>query len=141
MTKLNKADFMFRDKESETLWKRPGDINGMDFMVRNLENCIVHIFDHTAQIIVDDCKNTHFFIGPVKGSIFFRDCSNCTITVACGQFRCRDLYESTIYLYVASDPIIESSNNLTFAPYNLAYPLLGEHVKSAGFDPNQNKWT
>jgi len=44
------------------------------------------------------------------------------------------LHSSTVFLYVANDPIIESSSNLTFAPYNVAYPLLDEHVKAAGFN-------
>ena len=59
-------------------------------------------------------------------------------------------YSSTVYLYAANDPIIESSSNLTFAPYNVAYPLLDEHAKAAGFDTSKllyrlknlgvNKW-
>ena len=81
--------------------------------------------------MVDKCYNTTFFIGPIKGSIFFRDCENCKITVACSQFRCRDLNKSTVYLFAANDPIIESSSDLTFAPFNLAYPLLDEHAKAA----------
>jgi hypothetical protein len=41
---------------------------------------------------------------------------------------------STIYLYAANDPIIESSNNLKFAPYNVAYPYLDQQVATVGFD-------
>lgn len=41
---------------------------------------------------------------------------------------------STIFLYAANDPIIESSQNLKFAPYNVAYPFLDEQVKTVGFD-------
>lgn len=36
-----------------------------------------------------------------------------------------------------NDPIIESSQNLTFAPYNLAYPLLDQQAQSVGFDPSK----
>jgi hypothetical protein len=43
-------------------------------------------------------------------------------------------------LYAANDPIIESSANLKFAPYNVAYPCLDEHVKAVGFDISINKW-
>ena len=43
-------------------------------------------------------------------------------------------------MYSASDPIIESSNNLVFAPFNVGYPHLDEHVKAAGFDATCNKW-
>lgn len=61
--------------------KRPGDIDGLQFMIKDLENCSVFLLDHTAQITVDRCKNTKFYIGPIKASIFFRDCSDCEITV------------------------------------------------------------
>ena len=100
----------------------PGDINGIDFKIVDLENCTVVILDHTAQITVDRCKNTKFFIGPIKASIFLRDCENCEITVSCCQFRCRDLKDSKVYVYTPNDPIVESSSNLTFAPFNLKYP-------------------
>ena len=48
--KLNKADFMFRDKTGEELIKKPGDINGIDFMIRSLNNCTVYLLDYTAQV-------------------------------------------------------------------------------------------
>ena len=81
--KLNKADFMFKAQQDQLLVKRPGDINGIDFMIKDLENCTVVLLDHCAQIQVDRCKNTKFFIGPVKASIFLRDCEDCEVTVAC----------------------------------------------------------
>ena len=46
--KLNKADFMFKDKKGEVLVKKPGEINGIEFMIKDLENCTVIILDHTA---------------------------------------------------------------------------------------------
>jgi len=46
--KLNKADFMFRDRKNETLMKKPGDINGIDFMLRDLHDCTVYLLDWTA---------------------------------------------------------------------------------------------
>lgn len=36
--------------------------------------------------------------------------------------------------------MIESSERLTFAPYNLAYPKLDEHVGNTGFNVEENKW-
>ena len=50
------------------------------------------------------------------------------------------LFSSTLYLYALNDPIIESSGNLTFAPYNVAYPLLDKQAASVGFDTTVNKW-
>ena len=45
-----------------------------------------------------------------------------------------------MYLYALNDPIIESSQNLTFAPYNVAYPGLDKQAAQVGFDTTVNKW-
>lgn len=122
---------MFKAQSDQTLIKMPGDINGIDFMIKDLKNCVVVILDHTAQITVDRCENTKFYIGPIKASIFFRDCKNCEITVCCSQFRCRDLTDSIVNVYTPNDPIIESSSGLTIGPYNMKYPQLKEHSDAA----------
>jgi hypothetical protein len=44
------------------------------------------------------------------------------------------LVSSTIFLFAANDPIIESSNGLIFAPFNYTYPQLDQQVVEAGFD-------
>ena len=120
--------------------KKPGDINGIDFQIKDLDNCIVYLFDWTAQLQLDKCTNCKFYIGPIKGSIFIRDCSNCTFAVACSQFRCRDLYDSTVYLFAGNNPCIESSKNVKFGPYNLGYPKMDEHVKTSGLKIDENVW-
>jgi protein XRP2 len=46
--KLNREDFMFKDKTGEELIKRPGQVNGLDFQIRNLTDCTVYLLDTTA---------------------------------------------------------------------------------------------
>ncbi|EGB12705.1 hypothetical protein AURANDRAFT_7976, partial [Aureococcus anophagefferens] len=53
--------------------------------------------------------------------VFVRDCKNCTVSLACQQLRTRDCADTTFYLYAATEPIVESSQNLSFAPFNVAY--------------------
>ena len=113
---------MFNSMSNQILVKKPGDIDGISFSIKDLDYCTVLLLDHTAQITIDRCKNTTFYIGPIKASIFVRNCENCKIIVSCSQFRCRELIDSEIYLYAPNDPIIESSSNLTFSPYNFKYP-------------------
>lgn len=48
--KVNRADYMFADKTGEELTKKPGDVNGLDFMIRNLTDCTVYLLDTTAQV-------------------------------------------------------------------------------------------
>jgi len=131
---------MFKDRSNELLIKEPGEVNGIEFRIKECHDCIIYLFDHTALVTIDKCTNTKFYIGPVKGSIFVRDCTDCEISVACSQFRSRNLYDSDIFLYAQSNPIIESSQGLRFGPYNLAYPLQDKHAIEAGLSRGQNKW-
>jgi hypothetical protein len=48
--KLNRNDYMFKDKTGEELIKKPGDVNGLDFAIRDLKDCTVYLLDHTAQV-------------------------------------------------------------------------------------------
>jgi protein XRP2 len=122
---------MFNQLNGVTCVKKPGDIDGIQFAIRYLDGCDASLYDWTSQVMVDQCKNSKLMIGPCQGSVFFRDCENCTIYVACQQFRCRDLKNCTIYLYAANDPVIEASENLKFGPFNISYPLLAEHAQKA----------
>lgn len=45
-----------------------------------------------------------------------------------------------MFLYAANDPVIESSKNVTFYPYNVTYPKLAEHCKAADLLIEENKW-
>ena len=48
--KLNKEDYMFTKKKGEELIKKPGDVNGLQFVINYLEDCTVYILDHSAQV-------------------------------------------------------------------------------------------
>lgn len=37
--KVNRQDYIFIDKENQTLIKKPGSIDGLDFYIANLTNC------------------------------------------------------------------------------------------------------
>lgn len=39
--KLNKEDYMFKNKDGETLIKKPGEIAGLQFAIKDLKNCTV----------------------------------------------------------------------------------------------------
>lgn len=58
---------------------------------------------------------------PLPGSVFIRDCKDCTIAVACQQFRARDCVGCTFFLFSTTQPVIESCGDLRFACYTLDY--------------------
>lgn len=48
--KLNRADFMFSQVTGQTLVKKPGDIDGVQFAIRYLTDCHASVFDYTGQV-------------------------------------------------------------------------------------------
>ena len=129
--KRKRAELIFQKEEGKTLIKLPGDLEGSMFKINDLKNCTVLVMDHTSQMTIDRCEGCTFILGPIKAALFARDSKNCEFTVSCGQFRCRDLYNSNVSLYCPSDPIVESSNGLTFMPYNLKWAQLEQYSEAA----------
>jgi hypothetical protein len=39
-----------KQKKGETLWRKPGELDGKAFAINDLEDCIVYILDHTSQV-------------------------------------------------------------------------------------------
>ena len=39
---------MIKNKQNETFIKNPGVLNGLDFKIKDLDNCTVFVFDHMA---------------------------------------------------------------------------------------------
>ena len=136
--KKNRADYIFKDQINQALIKLPGQLNGSAFNIENLNKCEIKIFDYTNQILVDDCKDCIFIIGPVQNSIFFRNCTACKIAVICNQFRLSNCKDLKIKLFTTTDPAIEDSDDLEFGPYNVCYPLLDQQIIKADTDLSIN---
>lgn len=133
-------DYIFKDKKNQTLIKMPNSINGQVFNIDKLSDCEVFILDVSETIYIDNCTNCKFYVAPVKSSFFIRDSQNCICSVACKQLRVKNCTDFTFFLYCASDPHIESSFDMRFAPYNFSYPGQSVDFKKSGFDENQNRW-
>ena len=51
--------------------------------------------------------------------MFIRNSRNCNFTIAAKQLRVRDCSNCSIHLYVKTEPVIETSIGLKFAPFNV----------------------
>ncbi|CAB1109815.1 unnamed protein product [Ectocarpus sp. CCAP 1310/34] len=79
------------------------------------------------------------FIAACVDSVFVRNCTGCVFTVACKQLRTRDCEDCEFRLYCKTEPIIETSHGMTFAPFNGAYVGHAEHLREAGLT-TPNLW-
>jgi len=126
--------------------KKPGSVQGQPFVIDNCNDCTLLVLDHCAQAQIDNVSNSKIFIGASSDSVFVRNCSDCTFTVACGQLRTRDCQNCTFNLYCKTEPVIETSLNMKFGPFNGVYPghrgdlLDAELGGEDASDVNDEKW-
>ncbi|KAL3790682.1 hypothetical protein HJC23_009782 [Cyclotella cryptica] len=135
------TQYTFRGKENATLTKKPGSVKGQPFDIIDCKNCSILVLDHCDQVQIDDVVDSTIFIGASSGSVFIRNCRNCSFTIACKQLRTRDSMDCTLNLYCMTDPAIETSTGIRFAPFNGAYEGHFKALVDAGLDLSINKWS
>ncbi|XP_036833612.1 protein XRP2 [Oncorhynchus mykiss] len=139
--KVDPKDFMLTGLKDATVGRLPGKLNGQQFVIQDCDNCKIFVLDHSATITIDDCTNCCIVMGPVKGSVFFRDCKDIKCVVACQQFRTRDCQKMEVFLCCATQPIIEASTGMKFGCFQYYYPELAFHFKDAGLSIFNNNWS
>ena len=73
-TKLDKRNYMALNLEDTVVTKKPGQIDGQQFVIQFCKRCTIHVLDHCAQVTIDDCEDCEVIIGPCSDAVFARDC-------------------------------------------------------------------
>jgi len=133
--------YTFKEKTGETLpTKKPGDVNGQQFDMGNLTKCEAVVADSTDMVQIDECVDCKIFLGASGESVFIRNCSGCTFYVACKQLRLRDCHDCKFSLYSQTEPVIETSDQITFTPFSGGFEGQAECMRSVNLDPACNFW-
>ena len=135
------TQYTFRNKSpGEICQKAPNSVQGQAFDICDCNGADLRLLDNTDMVQVDKCISTKMFIAASCDSVFVRDCENCVITLACKQLRTRDCKNCTFYLYAKTEPIIETSSGMVFAPFNGSYNGHYEAMLRANLIPEHNLW-
>ncbi|KAA0190409.1 hypothetical protein HAZT_HAZT009793 [Hyalella azteca] len=137
---LEKNFYGFRDLSSEKLTLNAAEVHNRQVNLVNLIDCTVTILGNPGGMQAAGLTNCTVVVGPMSRSAFIKNCVDCRFVLACQQVRIHDTKDSQFYLHVTGAAIIESCNNVGFAPFNLNYDQLDEHYTSSGLDRSINKW-
>lgn len=141
MTAAQKRMYTAMGLTDQRVVRTPGQIDGQQFIIDNCKDCVIRIFDHCAQVTIDDCVGCEIIIGPCADAVFARDCRDCTFHAICQQWRTRDCTECRLSLWCPNEPVIEGCSEMEIGPWYIAYPRLCAHFKSADLDPTRpNRW-
>ena len=135
--KAMREKYSIHDKQGETIFRHYGDLDGADFKLFKNKNCEINILDWSKGMFIDDCENCNIVVGPIDGSVFIRKCKNCKVSIIARQVRFRECENLDIFTYCPSDPAVESSFNIFFAPFNAFFPHLSELFVKGGFNSDE----
>ena len=120
--------------------KPPGSLAGQPFAISDCSHAELRLCDWSETVSIDRCSDARVLVGASCESVFLRNLARCTVTVACKQLRVRDCTDCTIYLSAKTEPVIEASSGLVFAPYNAACGGLAAAFRAAALDAGSNCW-
>ena len=137
---VNMTDCSFSDVKSQTLVKKATETNQQDVALSRLEDCTVKLYGSPSAIHINSLKHCKVFSGPVSGSVFIEDCSDCVFVMPCQQMRIHSTTQTNFYIHVTSRAIIEDCSNVAFAPYNWKYETVDADYELSGLNQSRNAW-
>ena len=136
--------------KGETFLKPPGSCQtkwpstSISVNITACEDCSIYLLDVTSQVQISDCHNCRIVVGPCTGSVFLMDSTNCRAAVAAKQLRLRDCRDCSLHIFAptSESAVVETSKDLTFGCWQVAYPQLGAQFVAAGWGASSmtNHW-
>ncbi|KAK7868751.1 hypothetical protein R5R35_002547 [Gryllus longicercus] len=65
--KVNSSDYLVQDIIDSEVVRLPGSVNGQQFIIQNCKNSTFYILDHMNAVVIDDCLDCKIVLGAVKG--------------------------------------------------------------------------
>ncbi len=116
------SDYLLHDRVDETIILRAGELNGRDLSLARLKRCRVFVGDWMGGARFVSLEECEVFLGPVAGSVHIDHVSDSRFHLASRQIRIHHATRCAFSLLVLSNPIIEHSTALRFAPYDFSFP-------------------
>ena len=99
-----------------------GDIHPASASISNVEDCTIDLCNRSsadsplAKLQIIEARRSIILCSYVSGSVFVSESQDCVILVTCGQMRLYKCENCAVYLHCTSEPVIEHSNGIKFAP-------------------------
>ncbi|ORX49861.1 TBCC-domain-containing protein [Hesseltinella vesiculosa] len=118
ITNIPKGETIEWKELSNQVLTLPAEPAQVAVSLSHLDHCVVWLKSDMVQVSAVHMKQVHNCVivtGSVQGSILMYGVENCTMVLACHQFRMHDAHDVDLLLQVSSHPIMEDSNGIGLA--------------------------
>eukprot|EP00933_Yihiella_yeosuensis_P035594 TRINITY_DN2918_c0_g1_i1.p1 TRINITY_DN2918_c0_g1~~TRINITY_DN2918_c0_g1_i1.p1 ORF type:complete len:392 (-),score=108.17 TRINITY_DN2918_c0_g1_i1:118-1293(-) len=134
---------LFEDLRETSIERGVGELQGRDVSLKNLEGCRIVLLDHIGALHVRNLRRCEVIVGAVKSSALMHHCHECVFTLAVKQLRLHDSEKVVLHLHTLSQPVIEHSKRIMFAPFDLLSTENAGQLKTAelGVTSESGPWS
>ncbi|KAJ3253277.1 Glycine receptor subunit alpha-3 [Boothiomyces macroporosus] len=138
--KLTAKDVTIANITNGIIIKKGVFTDPVPFQIQDCSSVKIFLQDCYQQVTVDAVTDSLIFIGPCEGSVFIRDCKNCTFICAGQQLRLRGCENLYMNIYCNGQPIIETSKDIYFSCFQFYYPELQSLFDKVRLNVYKNDW-
>lgn len=129
LTEISMVHEGIQDQNGLNVTKTDAELKDFNcYQLKNLTNSKIFLLGRLKAVHILNLQNCEVFIGPVSGAAHITECVNCVIHVAAHQIRIHQSSNTDFYIFVSTNPIVENVQNVRFAPYNVKYKGIEEHM-------------
>eukprot|EP00444_Apocalathium_aciculiferum_P051850 CAMPEP_0183517964 /NCGR_PEP_ID=MMETSP0371-20130417/15222_1 /TAXON_ID=268820 /ORGANISM="Peridinium aciculiferum, Strain PAER-2" /LENGTH=394 /DNA_ID=CAMNT_0025715953 /DNA_START=41 /DNA_END=1225 /DNA_ORIENTATION=- len=122
---------VYEDLQGQSISCASGDLAGEDVTLRRLEGCRIVLLDRVGALHCHELRRCEIIVGAVGSSALLYSCFDCVLTLATKQLRLHDSDNMLLHLHTLSGPVVEHCKRIAFAPYDLSYASVQEHMSAA----------
>lgn len=111
-----------------------------DVTLTGLQKESINLLKIIPALRISDLSDCNVITGPVTGSIHVTRCTGCTFRVMARQIRIHDSRDCSFFLDVASEPVIENCDSMTFGAYDVAFDGRQSLLENAGWESSGDLW-
>ena len=119
------------------------DVSQAAASIGNVEDCTIDLRARSstrsplAKLQIFNARQTLIICGAVSGSVFLSESQDCVLLATSGQMRFYKCDNCAVYLHCTSNPVIELSDRIKFAPLpSILVSLLSFHISTLCLKPS-----
>jgi hypothetical protein len=123
--------------------KTAADLCGQDYVLLDLHGCTIYLLGPMPALRLHTLRNCTLYTGPITGAVFVNDVQHCSLYLATYQCRVHHTHHTDLYLRVKSKPIIEHTDTVRVAPYELQQlgdAAMQQAAEAAGLGGETGMW-
>lgn len=115
------------------------DVNDLPITIENCSSCVIFLNGLCKTVTIDQCKDVKIVTFSAD-SAYIRNSTNVDLVTICGQLRTRDCRKIRLYLHCPTQPVIETTQQVTTYPLPIDFDTVDEILSKFEGSKFSNNW-